>query len=216
MLHEKTKEMAGVWIGSYTRLLYGLNEKLGQEVLHSSHTEQVTCVAASGMLLATGSADTTVWVYKTSTKKELGVLQRHTGAITALAFYKTRNLLSASADGTVCVWRVKDWECLLQIKAHKKGVRHLAMHPSGRMALTLGEGSRKAKLWNLLTGKEAVLFRLERGGDPVLTVPAVNGDKLFLPRDFRDMPLSCSWSPSGNRFAVQWVTQVDVFSAAGE
>ncbi len=136
-----------LWIGSYTHLLYGLNaESLVQEVLHSTHTEQLSAVAASGQYLATGSTDTTVWIFKTSVKKELGALQRHTGTITGLAFFKTRNLLSCSSDGTICVWRVKDWECLLQIKAHKKGVRSMALHPSGRMALSLGEGSRKVSV----------------------------------------------------------------------
>ena len=39
----------------------------------------------------------------------------------------------------------------------------MAMHPSGRMALTVGDASRKAKLWNLMTGKMAVLFKLDQG-----------------------------------------------------
>jgi WD40 repeat protein len=205
-------------------------------------------------------------VFKTSSKKELGALHRHTGAITGLAFFKTRNLFSCSSDGTICVWRVKDWECLLQIKAHKKGVRSLALHPSGRMALTLGEGSRKvsrsllssfdiafvfvfssfffvflcfvffqALLWNLMTGKQAVVFKLDRGGDPAITVPSIKGEKVssfwisifllltkkknrkaFFPRDFLDMPQVCKWSPSGNLFLIQWAAQLDVFSASGD
>jgi hypothetical protein len=45
-----------LWIGSYTHLLYGLNATtLVQDVLHSTHTEQVTAVAGSGQYLATGS-----------------------------------------------------------------------------------------------------------------------------------------------------------------
>ena len=199
--------MASVWIGAYSHLLYGLDENLTQQVLHSSHTERLTVAAASGNLLATGSTDTTVWVYKGC--KEVGVLQRHSGAITALCFYKGKHLLSASSDGTLCVWRVKDWECLLQRKAHTRGVRSLALHPSGRMALSLGEGSRKAKLWNLATGKEAHVFRLVRGLEPALRVESVSGEKQH---QAQDLPQQCCWSPSGKLFAVQWAAQVDLFS----
>jgi WD40 repeat protein len=197
-----------IWIGSYAHLLYGLDENLTQQVLHSSHSEPLTVAAASGSLLATGSADTTVWVYKGT--KEVGVLQRHTGSITALCFYKIKHLLSASTDGTICVWRLKDWECLLQRKAHTKGVRALALHPSGRMALSLGEGSRKAKLWNLATGQEALVFKLVRGSDAALSVPSVSGEKQFVKND-GDLPLQCCWSASGDMFLIQWAAQVDVF-----
>lgn len=89
------------------------------------------------------------------------------------------------------------------------------MHPSGRLALSIGEGGKKAKLWNLLTGKVAVLFKLDKGLDTCLTVPSEKGVKLHQGRDFRDLPLFCKWSPSGDFWAAQWTTQIDVFSSSG-
>ena len=91
----------------------------------------------------------------------------------------------------------------------------MSLHPTGRMALTLGESSKKAKLWNLLTGKMAVLFKLDQGLDFCLKLPSIKGTKLHLGRDFRDLPATLKWSPSGNLWAVQWTTQLDVYSASG-
>ena len=180
---------------------------------HSSHTEHITCIAANGQLVATGSTDTTIWIFNSSTKKEIGSLTRQQGPITCLCFYKTKYLLSSSADGTICVWRAKDWECLWQIKAHSKGVKWLSMHPSGKMAISIGEKAKKAKLWNLMTGKCAVEFRLSNATDKDLIIPSQDGNKPYFPKGFLDAPHYCKWSASGDLFLVQWAAQVDIYSA---
>jgi len=41
------------------------------------------------------------------------------GSITSLQFQDRTHLLSASDDGTICIWRTSDWECLKILKGHK-------------------------------------------------------------------------------------------------
>lgn len=42
------------------------------------------------------------------------------GSITWLAFHKDRLLLSASEDGTICVWKCGGrWDCLATLTGHK-------------------------------------------------------------------------------------------------
>merc|ERR1712000_514631 len=86
---------------------------------------------------------------------------------------------------------------------------------SGRMAPTVGDASRKAKLWNLMTGKMAVLFKLDQGADACLTLPSATGNKMHRGRDFLDTIEGAKWSPSGQQWAAQWQTQVDVYHATG-
>lgn len=114
-------------------------------------------MASAGHLFASGSNDTTIWLYNTHTRREVGSLSRHNQHISALAFWKTKHLLSASHDGSVCVWRVKDWECLTQararrevctagahnlrqLEAHKRGVQGAGVfcHGDGHARLTPG------------------------------------------------------------------------------
>ena len=41
------------------------------------------------------------------------------GSITALAFQGSTHMLSASEDGTLAIWRTRDWECLKVLRGHK-------------------------------------------------------------------------------------------------
>lgn len=63
-------------------------------------------------------------------------------------------LLSASEDGTILIWRTKDWEKFGVLKGHKGAVEDIAIHPSGRVAISVGADS-TVRLWNLMTAKKA-------------------------------------------------------------
>ena len=74
-------------------------------------------------------------VFNLDTLIDLGTLYEHTGAlarrqqtdvlmvsslsgtITALAFHKKQHMFSGSEDGSICIWRCKDWEMLTSLKA---------------------------------------------------------------------------------------------------
>ncbi|KAK7823674.1 hypothetical protein U0070_003326 [Myodes glareolus] len=60
------------------------------------------------------------------------------GTVTCLKFYGSRHLISGAEDGLICVWDAKKWECLKSIKAHKGHVTFLSIHPSGKLALSVG------------------------------------------------------------------------------
>eukprot|EP00965_Chrysotila_dentata_P230579 6197845-Pleurochrysis_carterae.AAC.4 len=73
------------------------------------------------------------------------------GALNCLRFHGRTHMISAGDDGEICIWRTSDWECLLRLKGHKGPVLDLAIHPSGRIALSVGN-DKKLMLWNLTTG----------------------------------------------------------------
>ena len=41
------------------------------------------------------------------------------GSVTEIAFSGTTHMLSASEDGTICVWSCKSWECIKILKGHR-------------------------------------------------------------------------------------------------
>jgi protein MAK11 len=111
-------------------------------------------------------------LYNLKEKKELGELFRHGGSISTLFFYRNSHLLSGSHDGIISLWRTNDWECLHDLKffyyyffvgisfnfifrGHKGKVNQLAVHPSGRLALSVSD-DKTMRTWNLLTGKRRV------------------------------------------------------------
>ena len=119
-----------------------------------AHEGCVRAVAAGGALLATSGSDHTISVYNLRKLRTQGNLLQQDGgaALDCLAFYRDSHLLSGGADGELCIWRSSDWECLMRMKGHKGAVHAVAIHPSGRVALSVAADS-KLMLWNLTTGK---------------------------------------------------------------
>ena len=76
----------------------------------------------------------------------------HTGEITDVAFSPTGPLVAtASTDGSIKLWDVRDGSLLRTLIGHTAGVRSLAFSPSGDVLIS-GSDDRSAKLWNVSDG----------------------------------------------------------------
>ena len=114
---------------------------------------------AGGEWLATGGADETIRVYNLRRRRDMGALHSHSGAVTCLEFFGREHLLSGSDDGTLRIWRVSDWACLHVLGGHKSGVTSIAIHPTGRLALSTSN-DKTVRLWNLMEGRIAYISKL--------------------------------------------------------
>ena len=167
-------------VGSYDGWLYGWESKGSSSASSTSATRlnpdsleiayayepHVGCVksaalmtSAGGDWLATGGADETIRVYNLRKKRDMGALHSHAGAVTCLEFFGKQHLLSGSDDGTLRIWRVSDWACLHVLGGHKSGVTSIAIHPTGRLALSTSS-DKTVRLWNLMEGRNAYISRL--------------------------------------------------------
>lgn len=129
-------------------------------------------------------------LYDLKRRKELGALLQHQGTITALTFHNKTHMLSGSDDGKICVWRSKDWECLKIMKGHQNTVHSIAIHPSGKIALSVA-ADHSVRLWNLLLGKQASMTRLPQGAG-----------------------LKVVWNPSGTGYSIMFDQEIGVFDMA--
>ena len=141
--------------------------------MFSAHTGAIKCLAANDRYLVSGGSDEIIKyaptplfsnnrIYDLKKRKDLGSLVQHNGAITALQFYSRTHLLSASEDGTICIWRTRDWECMATMKGHKGRVNGLCVHPTGKIAVSVGK-DKALRLWNLMTGRKASANKLGEG-----------------------------------------------------
>ncbi|XP_077371772.1 p21-activated protein kinase-interacting protein 1-like isoform X3 [Festucalex cinctus] len=146
----------------------------------------VSAVAASNRFVVTGSKDETMLLYDMDKKVEHGALLHHDGSITCLEFYGATHLLSGGEDGLLCVWSTKKWECLKSIKAHKGHVTSLSVHPSGKLALTVGT-DKTLRTWNLITGRSAFIKNIKQNAHIV------------------------RWSPDGNKYVVVSHDKLDLY-----
>lgn len=184
--------------GSYEHNLLCLSVTLYPEspvftpIFHfTPHTQSIRCLAQSKRYLTSGANDEHIRIYDLQKRKELGTLLHHDGSITKLEFFDGKWLLSASDDGRICIWRSKDWEVLGELKGHKAGgINDLAIHPSGRIAISAGN-DHTLRLWNLMTARKASVLKLGR-----------------------DVAMKCRWASEGTQFVLGFDKKVVVYSAA--
>ncbi|KAI1790232.1 WD40 repeat-like protein [Ganoderma leucocontextum] len=187
--------------GSYEKLLYGLEGTVCSDsaeytfnlkpiFIFPAHVSCIKSVAVSpqgGKWLATGSADEIIKVWDLRRRKELGGLMQHQGSITHLEFPSRSHLLSASEDGTLCLFRARDWAVLREMKGHKGRVNSVAVHRSCKVALSVGK-DRTLRMWDLMRGKGSASTKIGKEGELV------------------------RWSTDGSIFAVQAQNTIDIYS----
>lgn len=189
-----------VTIGSYEKTLHGVDFKVdveGKKLVAKkvsfsmpAHTGYVKTVASGQDYLVSGSTDETVRIFDLRRRKDYGSLTCHSGSVAALNFFKQKMLFSGGEDGKIMVTRCADWETIMTLKGHSGGVNSIAVHPSGKLALSSGK-DKMVKTWNLVTGKIALKTKLSFPVDRII------------------------WSPSGNAYAYLSERHVQVFETDG-
>ncbi|ORX33564.1 WD40-repeat-containing domain protein [Kockovaella imperatae] len=184
--------------GSYEKLLYGIEGSYSSSTreaelkpifIFPAHLACVKAVAASpgGKWLATGSEDEFVKVWDLRRRKEVGSLSQHQGSITSLHFPTSAHLLTTSTDSTLSLFRTSDWALLKSLKGHSGRVNHVDVHPTGRVALSVGK-DKTLKMWDLMRGRGASSLPL--------------GEEAELVR----------FSPRGTHFAVLYPRKIELYS----
>lgn len=181
-----------ICLGTYERILYGWEVTLSQSGTVSEtkvvfaipvHQGYVKSIATTGRHLVTGGTDEIIKVFDLRKKREQGTLTHHSGTITSLAFHSTTHLLTASSDATIHLLRTKDWESLLCLGKHKDdSVEVVAMHPSGKLAVSVGKKN-EMKVWDLQTGKQAATSRVPLKDALVAEWDTSNGEYFLLASD---------------------------------
>ncbi|KAG8571750.1 hypothetical protein GDO81_011770 [Engystomops pustulosus] len=179
--------------GCYEQILFGYRVTPGEEqwtatadFTNHSHTASLSVVAVNNRFVATGSKDETIQIYDMKKKVEHGALLHHNGSITCLEFFGNTHLLSGAEDGLMCVWNTKKWECQQTFRAHKGHVLSLSIHPSGKLALSVGT-DKSLRTWNLVEGRSAFI------------------------KNIKQIAHIVQWSPSGEKYVVVIHDKVDVY-----
>ncbi|KAJ3367761.1 p21-activated protein kinase-interacting protein 1-like protein [Allomyces arbusculus] len=171
--------------GSYERLLFGYvldtdtgaHEQLFGFGAHVGCIKSAVVSSKAGGTLATGGQDELIKVFSLRTLKSLGELFLHTGTVTCLQAFSATHLVSGDEVGKVVLWRTKDWEALKVLKGHKAAITGIAIHPTGKLALTVSS-DRVVICWNLLRGIKATKSKLP------------------------ESPFGIHFNPSGTHYAV--------------
>lgn len=100
----------------------------------------------------------------------------HIGSITHLFFPSRSHLISSSEDGTLCLFHARDWTVLRVLRGHKARVNSVAVHPSGKVALSVGK-DKTLRMWDLMRGKGVASTKFETGTESALFLSSNNNKK---------------------------------------
>ncbi|AFZ28390.1 WD40 repeat-containing protein (plasmid) [Cylindrospermum stagnale PCC 7417] len=128
----------------------------------------ITSINHKSQILASGSDDTALKIWHTSTGECLQTLWGHSSWVHAVSFSPDGQLLaSGSRDKTVKIWDWYTGECLHTLVGHGDRVQTIAFSYCGRM-LVSGSDDNAIKLWDIST--EICLQTLSGHSDWVLSV----------------------------------------------
>lgn len=195
-----------VVFGTYERVVCGLQLGKGVENPSSGPAQklsklfgveahegaaQTLATSGSGRYVASGGADQTIHLFDMEELKDYGSLYGHEGPVTALDFWGDSHLLSGGGDGAILVWRAPGWSKRAVLSGHKGGVLSLSVHPSGKIALSVGRDG-YLKLWNLMTGTLAHRIKV------------------------RESPTCVQWAPDGTSYLVGFATGIKIYDMRGD
>ncbi|EAT88998.2 hypothetical protein SNOG_03793 [Parastagonospora nodorum SN15] len=199
--------------------------------LFNAHASAIRCLALSPLseetskvMLATGSTDERINLYSLSTappvisksqpklpslngasitenpkNKELGTLLHHASNITALHF-PSRILSTIKAPIPKPQGRPSgDTAGPGEVPS---GVNDFAVHPTGKLMLSVGKGEKCMRLWNMMTAKKAGVLNFDR---EILTAV---GEGRFGSGEGRRVV----WGKAGEAFAVAFERGIVVFN----
>ncbi|MEQ9001917.1 MAG: WD40 repeat domain-containing serine/threonine-protein kinase [Coleofasciculus sp. B1-GNL1-01] len=115
------------------------------------HWGSVEAVAISpdGLILASGSADTTAMLWQLPEGQEYHTLNGHLERVCAVAFTPdSQYLATGSYDQTIKLWQVENGQLILTLTGHKKWISSLAISPDGEI-LASGSNDGTIKLWHI-------------------------------------------------------------------
>lgn len=109
-------------------------------------------------VLLSGSDDTTIKLWDSSTCDEIACLRDHTGMINSVRFHPDGSCMASGAtDNTIKVWDARSQRLLQHYDAHTKSVNSINFHPTGNYLISTSQDA-TVKIWDLRQG--SILYTL--------------------------------------------------------
>ncbi len=124
---------------------------------------QAVAFSANGGLIASGSADKTVRLWRAEGMTSVRIYRGHGDYVTALAFSPDgRKLASASLDGQIRVWSTLSSRLHFTLHGHKSRVTALTWAPDGETLVSASDDG-SLRVWSIKQGRSIRTFQIGSG-----------------------------------------------------
>lgn len=188
-----------ILLGTYEAFILGYkladdlttgNRSLQTSFANHAHSSTVRSIAAADKFLVTAGSDENVKIFNLRNRTEHGNLTHSDGTLKTMRFYDKRHLVTGSDDNKICIVKATgSWNVEKTLSKHQGAVTDIAVHPSGKLMLSIGDDN-KLITWNLIKGRSAYVTNIKERADFV------------------------RWSPSGTHYIVGFYKHVDVYSVS--
>jgi eukaryotic-like serine/threonine-protein kinase len=130
-------------------------------VIYEKHSECVRSVAWSrdGKLIASGSLDKTVQIWKAANASLVFPYYGHSGGVLSVAWSPDGQFIaSGSADQTVQIWKPTDGSKIHTCRGHSSEVNSVVWSPDGKFIVS-GSSDQTVRIWRVTDGKNVFIYR---------------------------------------------------------
>ena len=160
----KTETVFSIYLGTYEGkiIVNNINIKTKENISNFSFTSSQNAIRTiyhkSGSLFVSGT-DEVIHMFDVKRKVSEGDLMTYSGSINDIKI-NNNYLIVAGENNTIPIWRMSDFNNIIELKGHKKAINSIDIHSSGGILVSASR-DKCAIIFDLLTGRKIEKFEFD-------------------------------------------------------
>jgi len=155
--NEQSQTIFSIYLGTYEGkiIVNNINIKTKENISNFSFTSSQNAIRTiyhkSGSLFVSGT-DEIIHMFDVTKKVSEGDLMTYSGSINDIKINKNY-LIIAGENNTIPIWRMSDFNNIIELKGHKKAINSIDIHSSGGILVSASR-DKCVIIFDLLTGRK--------------------------------------------------------------
>ena len=160
----KTETLFSIYLGTYEGkiIVNNINIKTKENISNFSFTSSQNAIRTiyhkSGSLFVSGT-DEIIHMFDVNKKISEGDLMTYSGSINDIKI-NNNYLIVAGENNTIPIWRMNDFNNIIELKGHKKAINSIDIHSSGGILVSASR-DKCVIIFDLLTGRKIEKFEFD-------------------------------------------------------
>ena len=159
-----TKTVFSIYLGTYEGkiIVNNINIKTKENISNFSFTSSQNAIRTiyhkSGSLFVSGT-DEIIHMFDVNKKISEGDLMTYSGSVNDIKI-NNNYLIVAGENNTIPIWRMNDFNNIIELKGHKKAINSIDIHSSGGILVSASR-DKCVIIFDLLTGRKIEKFEFD-------------------------------------------------------